>query len=72
VDLPEAVEDRDPVKEKSMTYLSNYMPEELFETLFTSKEEKKNEIQFRDSSNIQIERKPCGCMANKVKQPESS
>jgi hypothetical protein len=55
-----------------MTYLSNYMPEELFETLFTSKEEKKNEIQFRDSSNIQIERKPCGCMANKVKQPESS
>ena len=33
---------------------------------------KKPEIQFRNSSDIKLERKPCGCMANKVKPPESS
>lgn len=33
---------------------------------------KKPEIEFRNSSNIQIKKKSCGCMTNKVKEIPSS
>lgn len=33
---------------------------------------KQPEIQFRDSSAIQIKKKSCGCMANKTKDSPSS
>ncbi len=71
-DHPVAEEDRGQVKENNMSYLSNYMPEEIYLKIFSNNEPKKAEIQFRDSSVIEIERKPCGCVANKIKQPESS
>ena len=48
------------------------MPEEFFEILFPNQSNNKNDIEFRNSSDIQIEKKPCPCMANKVKEIASS
>lgn len=48
------------------------MPEEFFEMLFPNKSNEKNDIEFRNSSDIQIEKKPCPCMNNKIKQTPSS
>jgi len=33
---------------------------------------KNTKVEFRKSSNINLEKKPCGCMTNKIKQTESS
>lgn len=60
-----------------MSYLSNYMPEHIFSQLIHGKviEEKTKEnsdIQFRDQSKLEIKRKPCGCMNNKIKEIPSS
>jgi|APGre2960657373_1045057.scaffolds.fasta_scaffold184590_2 hypothetical protein len=53
-------------------YLSNYLPEDLFEMIFSDKQNQKQQIEFRSSSEIELEKKPCGCMGNKIKKPESS
>jgi hypothetical protein len=47
-----------------MSYLSNHMPEEMFEFLFSKKQktEIKEEVKFRENSKIEIEKKPCPCM----------
>lgn len=60
-----------------MSYLSNYLPEDIFSHFIHGKvmdsvKEEKSELRFRNSSNIQIEKKPCPCMANKVKDTPSS
>jgi hypothetical protein len=53
-----------------MTYLSNYMPEEIFSHLIHGKVmeeeiEKKDQPQFRDGSTMNIKQSPCPCMNNK-------
>jgi hypothetical protein len=68
-----------------MAYISNYLPSYFnkFDPHMLTEEEKlvmkkrKKEIEdkkikFRDSSDTPVQKKPCGCMANQVKQPESS
>jgi len=62
-----------------MYYLSDYLPQDVFTQIVHGNEkikeisdENKKIIQFRDSSNIRLEKKPCPCMANKIKPPESS
>lgn len=50
------------------------MPEEIFEFLFSNKKNKeiKEEVKFRNNSTIEIQKKPCPCMAKKVKESPSS
>jgi hypothetical protein len=59
-----------------MHYISEHLPQYIFKFLVhgEQKTEKPTNkvIQFRNSSDIQLEKKPCPCMANKIKPPESS
>lgn len=60
-----------------MTYLSNYLPEDIFSYFIHGKvmndvKEQGSQLQFRNSSDIQIEKKPCSCMNSKVKEIPSS
>jgi hypothetical protein len=58
-----------------MSYLSNLMPEDDFSYLMHGKVlniKKEEPLKFRDSSVQKIERKPCPCIANKVKENSSS
>lgn len=53
-----------------MDYISNYLPEDIKSNLFAK--DKKENTEFRESSKIQIEKKPCGCMSSNVKENSSS
>lgn len=69
-----------------MAYFSSFVPahlkhfnpvildaKESFEFYKKFNEEKKKEnIEFRNNSDIKIQKKPCPCMANKIKQTPSS
>lgn len=63
-----------------MTYLSQHLPNDVFLENFdklrklnkTNIKVENNPVQFRSSSDIVLEKKPCPCMANKVKQTPSS
>ncbi len=65
-----------------MAYISNYLPQHLYplkphlltpeDEIKLNEEKKKKEIKFRNASDVKIEKKPCPCMANKIKPPESS
>ena len=68
-----------------MAYISNFLPSdfdklaphllrqnEILEMERRKKEKEDKMIEFRNSSDIQLEKKPCPCMANNIKSPESS
>lgn len=64
-----------------MSYLSNYMSEYLFSKLIHEKVIEDEQIsskinneklQFRTSSNIEIQKNPCPCINNKIKETPSS
>jgi hypothetical protein len=63
-----------------MTYISRDIPDHipLFKPIFLNKKQKeffegkKKEDVIQFKSSVIVESKPCGCMANKIKEPESS
>lgn len=58
-----------------MDYISDLLPEEIFKSMIHGKfkiKKNENKIEFRNSSAIELNKKPCPCMANKVKESPSS
>lgn len=55
-----------------MHYISEYLPSQLMNDYFPELKIEDKQIKFRESSDIQLEKKPCPCMTNKTKELPSS